>query len=181
MDTKQNMYLFKALDAYPYDLEQAIEALEYALSYEPENAQALFLMGRVYSEQLQDFETAKSYFEEALAQDMALPRLYVYYTYVLIANEDFEEASKLLDFAKTRKGLDQAQMHYLEGLIHEHKADLKRAKQAYKLARMLSVNNSFRGYLNSELDRIKDKEPKKKTKKKKKKKKSKNKKKKGDK
>ena len=180
MDAKQNMYLFKALDAYPYDLEQAIEALEYALSYEPENAQALFLMGRVYSEQLQDFETAKNYFAEAMAQDMALPRLYVYYTYVLIANEDFEEASKLLEFAKTRKGLDQAQMHYLEGLIYEHKTDFKRAKRAYKLAKLLSVNNSFRGYLTSELDRIKDKQPKKKTNKKKKKK-SKNNKKKGEK
>lgn len=179
MDTKQNMYLFKALDAYPYDLEAALEALEYALSYEPENAQALFLMGRVYSEQLQDFETAKGYFAEAMAQDMALPKLYVYYTYVLIANQDFDEAQRLLDFAKTRKGLDQAQMHYLEGLIYEHKADFKRARQQYKLAKLLSVNNSFRGYLCGEIDRIKEKNPKPKTKKKKKK--SKTNKKKGDK
>ena len=33
-----NLYVFRALEAYPYELEKAVEALNYALSQDPENA-----------------------------------------------------------------------------------------------------------------------------------------------
>ena len=60
-------YLFQALDNYPYSLEETIESLDYALSYNNKNVMALCLYGRVQSEQLQDYEAAKVYFQEALA------------------------------------------------------------------------------------------------------------------
>ena len=170
METKQNMYLLKALDAYPYELQEAMEALEYALSYEPENAEALFLMGRFYSEQLQDFETAKYYYDAALAQNLAMPRVYVYYAQLLINNEDYPQAKRLLEFAKTQKGVDRAYLCYLEGLIMEYEAEFKQAKKAYKLAKKLSVSNNFRSQVDNEIARVKDKQPKVKTKTKKKKK-----------
>ncbi|MBP6238275.1 MAG: hypothetical protein KA270_13100 [Saprospiraceae bacterium] len=44
-------YLVKALDAYPYNLEEAIESLDYALSGDNNNAATLCLYGRVYAEQ----------------------------------------------------------------------------------------------------------------------------------
>ena len=46
-------YLVKAIDAYPYNLEEAIESLDYALSGDNNNAATLCLYGRVYAEQLQ--------------------------------------------------------------------------------------------------------------------------------
>ena len=54
-----NNYLYRALEAYPWELEKAIEALNYALSYDPENVQALCLMAKVMSEQLGENEQAK--------------------------------------------------------------------------------------------------------------------------
>ncbi|CAG0906289.1 unnamed protein product, partial [Darwinula stevensoni] len=59
-----------ALDAYPYNLEEAIESLDYALSGDNNNAATLCLYGRVYAEQLQDYATAKTYFQDALAADI---------------------------------------------------------------------------------------------------------------
>jgi tetratricopeptide (TPR) repeat protein len=61
-----NKYYFQALDNFPYNLEETMQALNYALSYDDHNAESLCLLGRVYSEMLQDYETAKSYFEEAM-------------------------------------------------------------------------------------------------------------------
>lgn len=85
-----NLYLFKAIQAYPWELEKAVEALNYALSYEPENAKALSLMGKVYAEQLGDYETAKEYFEKALVSDLESADTCPDYIRTLLANEDFE-------------------------------------------------------------------------------------------
>ena len=51
-----NSYVFQAIDAYPYNLEETLEALNFALSYNEKDTQALCLMGRVYAEQLKDYE-----------------------------------------------------------------------------------------------------------------------------
>jgi hypothetical protein len=43
----KNIYYFEALDNYPYSLPGGLEALNYALSYDPEGADSLCLMGRI--------------------------------------------------------------------------------------------------------------------------------------
>ena len=101
MKTLANNYIFKALDAFPYDLEECIESLTYALSYDEKNTIALCLMGRIYSEQLKDFETAKLYFTEALTENINAFNVYPHYINVLLWNEDLKEAEKLIDFALT--------------------------------------------------------------------------------
>jgi len=100
-------YLFQALDNYPYWLEGTIESLEYAFSYNDKNPLALCLYGRIQSEQLQDYEEAKRYFQEALAIDINSVSVYSYYAQALILNEDYEEAAKLIEFALTIKGIDK--------------------------------------------------------------------------
>ena len=70
MNLTKNKYYFEALDCYPYNLPDCLEALNYALSYDPEDADALCLMGRIHSEVLKDYETAKEYFAEAMMFDV---------------------------------------------------------------------------------------------------------------
>lgn len=65
----QNKYYFQALDNFPYNMQETIEALNYALSYDGQNAESLCLLGRVYAEILKDYETAKNYFAEALQEN----------------------------------------------------------------------------------------------------------------
>lgn len=177
MDTNtHNIYLFKALDAFPYNLEETIESLNYALSYDPNNAQALLLMARLYSYSMRDYETAKHYFEAAMTSDMDMSRLYPDYVYVLLSNEDYPEAQRLLDYAVTVKGTDKAVLELLQGQLYEGIFEYKRAMKSFKAAKKLGRNGDFNGFINREIERIKEKLPKKKNKKDKKKKKNKNKK-----
>ena len=73
----QNIYLFRAIEAYPWELEKAVEALNYALAYDPENVKALHLMAKFHYEQLGDYEMAKLYFESALASNIEAREIFL--------------------------------------------------------------------------------------------------------
>ena len=152
-----NHYVFKALEAYPWELEKAIEALNYALAYEPENAKALQLMAKVHYEQLGDNETAKTFFEKALASGMDLPDIYPEYIRLLINNDDFKEAQKLIDFAKTVKGIDKAGIALTQGQLYEKLTLFKESEKALKDAKQFALNNDFISYVDDILSRVKRK------------------------
>lgn len=71
-------YLSQALDNYPYSLTETIESLEYALSYDETNTTALCLTGRLYAEQLMNYEEAKNIFRKRL------PATFMHWRYILI-------------------------------------------------------------------------------------------------
>ncbi|SHG84919.1 tetratricopeptide repeat protein [Winogradskyella jejuensis] len=152
-----NTYLFKAIEAYPYELEKAVEALNYALSYDPENTKALHLMAKVHYEQLGDYETAKTYFERALAVRLDVPDLYPDYIRLLINNHDFDEAQKLIDYAKTVKGIDKAGIALTQGQLYESLMLFAEAEKVLKDAKHLALNNDFIFYVDDILSRIKKK------------------------
>ena len=159
--------IYDALDAYPYDLEEAIEALTYALSYDEKNTVALCLMGRLHAEKLLDYEKAKEYFSEALAENINAIGVYLPYVDVLLWNEDLQEAEKLIDFALTIKGSDKAVLYTKKANIYEQKQDYKKALSFLKQAKMVTYNNSLLDVIKEEKERIKRKLPKKKEKNKK--------------
>lgn len=157
-----NSYLFKAIDAYPYNLEETMEALGYALSYDPKDAEALYLMAKVYAYQLRDCETAKQYFEAAMIQHIEMSKLYPDYVYCLLINNDLQEADRLIEYALKVKGVDTATLHLLKGQILESKEAYKKALKVFKEAKILGKNNDFIRFVNNEIKRIKEKLPKKK-------------------
>ncbi|WP_299766819.1 hypothetical protein [uncultured Dokdonia sp.] len=162
-------YIFQALDAYPYNLEETIESLNYALSYDEKNAVALCLMGRLYAEQLGNYEMAKTYYERALAEDMHAVNIYPKYINVLLWNEDYAIAEKVIDFALTVKGTDKAVLYFKKAVLFEKKKAYKDALSCLKTAKVHTYNTHFMNDLDSEKNRIKEKMPKKKKSKKKKK------------
>ncbi|WP_438425689.1 hypothetical protein [Aquimarina macrocephali] len=155
-------YLFQALDAYPYNLEEAVESLNYALSYDEKNPIALSLLGQIYAENLKNYEVAKEYYQQALAEDMYALDVYPKYINVLLWNEDYEEVEKLIDFALTVKGTDKAMLHLRKGILFEQKKDYKKALKCLKLAKENAYNNHFINDIKEEEERIKNKMPKKK-------------------
>ena len=161
MENVFNTYLFKALDAYPYELEEAIEALNYALSFEPENAKALCLMARVYTEQLGDYNAAKSCYEKAMSSQLEMPGIYPDFIRLLLLNEDFEQAQRLIDFALTVKGTDKATLHLLQGQLYEGQEQYRAALSALKRAKAFAFNNDFVRFADEEIRRVKNKLPKK--------------------
>ncbi|MEY8849545.1 hypothetical protein AB9K26_12060 [Psychroserpens sp. XS_ASV72] len=153
----QNLYLFRAMEAYPWELEKAVEALNYALSYDPENFKALQLMAKVHYEQLGDNETAKSYYESALASRMDIPEIYPEYIRFLINNDDYDEAQKLIDFAKTVKGIDKAGIVLTQAELFESLTLFEEAEKSLKTAKQLALNNDFISYVDMVLTRVKKK------------------------
>ncbi|WP_242203469.1 tetratricopeptide repeat protein [Aestuariivivens insulae] len=149
-----NLYLFKALETYPWELEKAVEALNYALSYNPNSVKALCLMARVHWEQLGDYETAKSYYEKALAINIEATFIYPDYIMVLIHSHDFKEAQMLIDFALSIKGIDKALIQLYQAYLFEALEDYDAAKKALKNAKQLSMNNDFSFYVDDVLARV---------------------------
>lgn len=162
-------YLFQALDNYPYSLEETIESLDYAMSYDSKNTTALCLYGRIQTEQLQNYEEAKRYFQEALAINIDAVAVYPYYIETLLLNEDFEEAAKLIDFALTIKGINKMAILLKKVQLLERQQDIKGAIKLMKEVKLVSfANDTYEidevvNRLNAKKDLLK---PKKKSKKK---------------
>lgn len=150
-------YLFQAMDNYPYCLEETIESLDYALSYDDKNTTALCLYARIQAEQLLNYEEAKNYFQQALGININAIEVYPYYIQTLLSNEDFEEAEKLIHFALTIKGINKVEILMKKIQLHETKREFKEAKQLLKELKLTVVNNEYNYYLDETKARIKGK------------------------
>ena len=134
MNLTKNKYYFEALDFYPYNLPDCLEALNYALSYDSEDADALCLMGRIHSEVLKNYEKAKEFFEEAMMFDVSNVNTPQYYIACLIENEDFAEAEKLITYALKIKGIEKSTLVFYRAMISERRGSLKNALKFLKEA-----------------------------------------------
>ncbi|MFH6946218.1 hypothetical protein [Flavobacterium sp. FlaQc-50] len=136
-------YLFQALDSYPYSLEETIESLEYALSYDDKNTMALCLYGQVLSDQLFKYEEAKQYFQQAISINIHAIEVYSYYIYTLVLNEDYEEAMKLIDFALTIKGINKVEILLKKVLLLESQKKFKKAQKVLKETQLETLNATY--------------------------------------
>lgn len=150
-------YLFQAMDNYPYSLEETIESLDFALSYDSSNTMALCLYARVQTEQLFNYEKAKEYFQEALAADINAVGVYPHYIQTLLLNEDFDEAQKLIDFSQTLKGINRFEILAKQLQLYEIRRKFKKAKKVLKEMKLTVVTNDFNLFLEETQTRIKEK------------------------
>jgi len=150
-------YVFQALDNYPYSLEETIESLDYAFSYDGKNTMVLCLYGRIQAEQLLNYEEAKNYFQEALAINIHALEVYPFYLQTLILNEDFEEAQKLIDFALTIKGINKAEIFVKKAILLEVQMEFKKALKEIKSAKLHSINYTSESEISEAEKRIKGK------------------------
>mgnify|MGYP001797413843 CR=1 FL=1 len=125
--TLADQYFLKAMDEYPFCLEETIENLNYALSYEDEHAGANHLMGKVYLEQFQNFELAEEYFITAIASDPFNLRTCEGYAKLMIRTKRYTEALKLLAFTKRQTGADLAEILKMEANICELQSQFDKA------------------------------------------------------
>ncbi len=156
-NTLSNKCYLQALEAYPYDLTEALEALSYALSYESGHAGAHCLLGRLNMEQLMQYAKAEFHFEQALISDINYVSIYEHYSMLLILLREYEKAEKLIKHAYTIKGVNLAAIQYREGLLHEYQKNMVTAKRFMKLAYDNSCNEEERSFLKHELGRVKSK------------------------
>ena len=136
-------YLFQALDSYPYSLEETIESLDYALSYDDKNTMALCLYGQVFLDQLLKYEEAKEYFQKALSINIYALEVYPFYVHTLILNEDYEEAAKLIDFALTIRGINKIEILLKKVMLLESQQEFKKALKVIKKIKLITINTSY--------------------------------------
>ncbi|PWG04951.1 tetratricopeptide repeat protein [Polaribacter aquimarinus] len=157
MGTINNNYVFKALDAYPYELEKCIEALNYALSYNENDEMALSLMGRVYAEILNNYEEGIAYYKLVLAENINNLEVQVHYINALLWNENYKEAEEYINYAITVRGSDKAMLYLKKANLYEHTKEYTKALETLKFAHIYAFNNEFIEYLKYEKERIKTK------------------------
>lgn len=150
-------YLYQAMDAYPYNLEETIEALTYAISYDDNNALALGLLARVHAEQLKQYKSAISLYNRALKVNLHEVSLYPHFINALLWNEDWEQAQKLINFALKVKGVDKGLMHLKQALLFEYKGQYKKSIKWAERARELTFNDAQINHIDSEIKRFKRK------------------------
>jgi tetratricopeptide (TPR) repeat protein len=150
-------YLFQALDSYPYSLEETIESLDYAFSYDAKNTMVLCLYGRIQAEQLWNYEEAKNYFQEALMINIHALEVYPHYVQTLILNEDFEEAQKLIDFALTIKGINKSEIFVKKGILYEAQQEFQLALKEIEKAKLCTLQFVFESDITEVEKRIKGK------------------------
>ncbi|MEG0761392.1 hypothetical protein [Chryseobacterium sp.] len=161
MTITKSKYYFEALDNYPYNLPDCLEALNYALSYDPEDADSLCLMGRIYSEMLTDYEKAKLYFKEAMQCDVTNLNTPKYYIKCLLDNEDLQEAEKLINYALKIKGIDRSILLFYRALLSEIRGSFVNALKFLKEAEKYCLTSQSLDLMKNRKKFIKSKMPKK--------------------
>lgn len=152
-----NPYLTKAMDAYPYQLEAAVEALGYALSYDAGNVHALVLMGRVYAEQMHNYAEAIRCYEEALSCDLEAVIIFPYYVRALILYEEYERALNLIAYAQTVKGVDKVDMILHKIVIEEKTGHFNKALKLLKEMRKMVWHSHYNDWMDETEKRLKSK------------------------
>ncbi|MFC5048601.1 hypothetical protein ACFSTE_08955 [Aquimarina hainanensis] len=157
-------YVFQALEAYPYDLMEAVEAINYALSYDEKNPIVLCLMGQIQAEALKDYEAAKSYYQQALAENIYCFDVYPNYINVLLWNEEYDAAARLIEFGLSVKGTDKGILYQKKALLLEHQKAYKEALKWLKVGKEHTYNAMLMQEIKEDEIRVKEKIPKKKKK-----------------
>jgi tetratricopeptide (TPR) repeat protein len=154
MGTLAVNYYLKALDNYPFDLKEALEALEYALSYDSEYADAHALMGRLQMEYMSQMEEARYHFECALVSDVDnIPTYYAYLNWCILM-EEYTRAERLCDYAHTVKGINRTILFYKEALLFEKQGELSKAKKRLNRAIKTSIASHEIAYIKAEKERV---------------------------
>jgi tetratricopeptide (TPR) repeat protein len=152
-----DQYYLKALDNYNYNIAEVIENLNYALSYNRDHADANCLMGRVYSEQIYNPDLAAGYFEQALSNDLTNIEAIRCYIRLLIRQNEYDKAKKMVDYGYTIKGINKAMLMHFEALLAEHQKNYDEAKKILKSALNEAFSVSETEFLKSEITRVKEK------------------------
>lgn len=152
------------MEEFDYNIESAVEALNYALTYDENNTMALTLMGRLYAEKLFEYDTAIDFYKRVLAERINAFEVYNVYIEALLNNEDYKEAAEFISFAFTVKGVNKAMLYLNKGVLNERLLNYKEAMTMVKEAVKYNYDADFTYAIEEVKKRIKGKMLKKKKK-----------------
>ena len=149
-----NRYYIKAREAYPWDLEEFVENIEYAYSSNNECPFTCVLLGKYNWEQLKYMDDARWYFEKAMSMEPS--NLYVLEEYIdfCINIEEYTVASRLIEFAMKQRGADRAVLYRNNAIILENQRSYKWSLVFYKAAKLEALNSEFIESVCEDIERV---------------------------
>lgn len=156
--TQADQYYLKAKMSFPWEMENALESLNYALSYDDEHAPANCLLGQVFMFYLKDYTKAEQCFVHALQSNLSYPDTYKYFALLKIWNADIKGALKLIDYAMKLKAMDKSFLLTIKALGYECRGQFKLAKSILKQAKSMSIQCEVIQWIDSQEKRVKEKE-----------------------
>lgn len=157
MYTLADKYYIKAADEYPYSLEDTLENLEYALSYDAEHARANTLMGVLRMESFHDYAGAEEHFCIALGTNPESTETCEYYLRLLLGLKKEKEALRLIAYWEKLPGAEQAKILAARARLQETKKDYAAALTCLHNAMLETCCNDYLDFLKDEKSRIETK------------------------
>lgn len=157
MSALADNYYIKALGCYPYELEEAIENLNYALSHDNQHCGSNYLMGKLYQEHFSNYELAEHYYQIAMASDSTNQHLCFDYISLFIVRREYSKAQKLIGYCQELKGIDQGRLYALQGLLVEYQHQFVEAISFYKKGILETFEEELMSQLKGDIKRVKEK------------------------
>ena len=155
--TLADQYYLKAVNSYPWKIADALENLNYALSYDDSHAQAWCLHGIVHMYSLKNYREAQASFDNALKSDMDYVDTYKHLTLLKIWKGEIEKAYKIISYAVKVEAMDKSTILGLKALIMEVQGRYVDAEGVLDSAKLLSINCETIEWLDKISSRIKTK------------------------
>ncbi len=148
-------YYLKALENYPWELSEALEQLQYALSYNNQHPAANCLMGQLQMEYLKNPTEAEYYFEQALVFDAHFTCAYEHLVKLYISQNRLRKAERVLYFMQKLPMVKQTFLFAGISTILEKRGALKLAKQNMQMALACAENQDELTFFQEEVNRLK--------------------------
>ena len=155
--TLADQYYLKAMNSYPWRIADALENLNYALSYDENHAQAWCLQGIVHMYSLKNYSEAQAAFNKSIRADLSHVDAYKHLSLLKIWKGETERAYKLIDYALKLEGMDRAVMLGLKAMAMEIQGRFKTATDILETAKLLSLDCDTINWLNKNQKRVKAK------------------------
>lgn len=150
-----DQYYLKATSSYPYDMEETLEQLNYALSCDPEHCQANCLMGRIFMYHLKQYDQAEYYFNQSIQSDMNYPESFKYLAVLNIWTGEYEKALKIMTYAFKIKGMNQCELLSYKALIYECTGRLSDCEVTLEKALDICLDPRFEEAIQKQVKRVK--------------------------
>mgnify|MGYP001304590127 FL=1 len=151
-------YYLKAYDAYPFDLAETEEQLNYALAYDPEHIPSLCLKSQYYLHMLNWPKEAKDAAEQAMAIDPENACAAAALMDSLIALQLYSEALNLLNYITSKSLFKPLYTYWYMFKIMELKGCLKISINYCKMLLQYVENEAQQNAIDLSLKRLKMKQ-----------------------
>jgi tetratricopeptide (TPR) repeat protein len=155
--TAADKYFLIAKENYPYEINDALDALEYGLSYDDTHAALLTLRGEIQYKDLHQYAAAADSFGLALYHDPAYVETYYLYIALLCTTGDIPAAERLIARALKVTGIDKGRIWHSEAQLYEQQGIYTLAQDSLRNALMWCSTDEDSDLYTKERKRIKKK------------------------